>query len=324
VRHVHAFGYPAEPNPPYDGKRLIACEGTSFWDLVFEFGNMALRCDMQGGASGGPWIADLDPATGIGTIVSVYSQIMMDAAYAQGPYFGPEVRSMYEQVRRLGPTDAFIPLGQREILVTGIQIQNQDTAHPTRVRLEYVNSSGQVQATREHDIPAGGSVTSYNQGPPGFSGGVHIARTQATTGRLAVTVNHLGSNRHTVASSPGFTSGARRVLLPLLMHDHYATSTTIAVQNVSPQPVQVAVSYRDQTGPIADLPGFTLKPSESRFLLRAASCARASAPCPPACSPARSPPPATSPRPWPSSRPPPWSKTPDSPPGPPPASWPPR
>ncbi|MDP9865291.1 MULTISPECIES: trypsin-like serine peptidase [Streptosporangium] len=75
-----AFGYPAAPQAdgsrPYDGQKLRWCSGrtsrrTAPARLV-ELG-VALKCGFTGGASGGPWLVDYDPETGLGYINGVNS-----------------------------------------------------------------------------------------------------------------------------------------------------------------------------------------------------------------------------------------------------------
>ena len=65
-----AFGYPAVT--PYDGSDLVYCQGAAGVDVVV--GDWALLCDMTGGASGGPWLADTtNPGTTGGSVASVSS-----------------------------------------------------------------------------------------------------------------------------------------------------------------------------------------------------------------------------------------------------------
>jgi hypothetical protein len=72
---VNTIGYPVEPLPDdpnrFDGKSQERCIADDIEvteeDLYF------MRCRLTGGASGGPWIDNLDPKTGLGTIVAVTS-----------------------------------------------------------------------------------------------------------------------------------------------------------------------------------------------------------------------------------------------------------
>ncbi|MFJ2031449.1 trypsin-like serine peptidase [Streptosporangium sp. NPDC087985] len=75
-----AFGYPAGPHidgsRPYDGQKLMSCVGRTIrrtapaW--LVEMG-IALKCQFTGGASGGPWLVNYNPATGLGYLNGVNS-----------------------------------------------------------------------------------------------------------------------------------------------------------------------------------------------------------------------------------------------------------
>jgi V8-like Glu-specific endopeptidase len=62
------FGYPAEP--PYTGQGLDYCEGTLQAD-PFGTQDEGMTCAMTEGGSGGPWLSDFDPRTGLGVITGV-------------------------------------------------------------------------------------------------------------------------------------------------------------------------------------------------------------------------------------------------------------
>jgi hypothetical protein len=93
-------GYPAEP--PFDGETQRLCAQTPFLGhdpaSVFMRGpfNLAVACEVTGGASGGGWTIRgdvLNSVTDYG-----YSE---DAATDFGPYFGREVESLYKRVARI-------------------------------------------------------------------------------------------------------------------------------------------------------------------------------------------------------------------------------
>ena len=90
-----AFGYPAEP--PYTGQGLDYCEGTLQAD-PFGTQDEGITCAMTEGGSGGPWLSDFDPRTGLGVITGVttfrYSgpdRILYSAD------LGPVARASYER-----------------------------------------------------------------------------------------------------------------------------------------------------------------------------------------------------------------------------------
>ena len=66
---VYAFGYPAAQK--YNGRDLIYCAGTARTGVIG--GTAGLDCDMTGGSSGGPWLAEFDEISATGTAVSVNS-----------------------------------------------------------------------------------------------------------------------------------------------------------------------------------------------------------------------------------------------------------
>ncbi len=71
--NIHSFGYPqnAVPDrPEMDGQRLYYCTGTTWAVSSLQLG---FNCDMFHGASGGPWLDDLQTARGWGYIISVNS-----------------------------------------------------------------------------------------------------------------------------------------------------------------------------------------------------------------------------------------------------------
>jgi hypothetical protein len=89
------FGYPGEPDPPYDGQRLIECDAP-FYGLELApshpFSIVAYPCNMTHGASGGGWV---DPA---GEVVSLSSHVYSDPALDDqiaGPFFGDEIKKLY-------------------------------------------------------------------------------------------------------------------------------------------------------------------------------------------------------------------------------------
>ena len=92
---ARAFGFPQEP--PYVGNVLEQCAGTLGVDPGSQ--DLGLRCDLTGGSSGGPWLADLDPATGVGRIVSLTSFSYLDRpGTLYGPPLGDAARQLFTTV----------------------------------------------------------------------------------------------------------------------------------------------------------------------------------------------------------------------------------
>ncbi|MBF6049888.1 peptidase [Streptomyces sp. NRRL B-1677] len=94
---MYSFGFPAAA--PYDGTKLIHCSGNSTKDFLLTKDH-GLSCNMTGGSSGGPWFASFDEATGTGLQASVNSfgyTFLPNTMF--GPYFGDEVKALYEQAQ---------------------------------------------------------------------------------------------------------------------------------------------------------------------------------------------------------------------------------
>lgn len=66
---ISSFGYSA--TRPQLGEELLRCFGTA----KKEQGSQVIPCDMSGGSSGGPWLADFNATTGKGVLVSVNSAL---------------------------------------------------------------------------------------------------------------------------------------------------------------------------------------------------------------------------------------------------------
>jgi hypothetical protein len=96
-RSFNVFGYPAGPNPPYDGTTLIGCD-VEVVDRDSATGSpaplAAAPCDMGSGSSGGGWV------TAGGYVNSVVSYGYCDAqpslcGITFGPYFTNQAKSLY-------------------------------------------------------------------------------------------------------------------------------------------------------------------------------------------------------------------------------------
>lgn len=92
---MYDFGYPAQS--PFDGTKQIYCSGRTFTDVLTTKDN-AMRCNMNAGSSGGPWLLNFDPATGTGVQNSVNSfGYNFLPGFMFGPYFGSDVQSLYQR-----------------------------------------------------------------------------------------------------------------------------------------------------------------------------------------------------------------------------------
>ncbi|MER5780507.1 peptidase [Streptomyces mobaraensis] len=94
---VTSFGYPA--TSPQRGESPLTCTGTAKEAPGDE---LVMPCDMTGGASGGPWLADFDAKSGLGTLVSVNSHgdALEHSRTMSGPRFGAVAKAVYERAQQ--------------------------------------------------------------------------------------------------------------------------------------------------------------------------------------------------------------------------------
>jgi hypothetical protein len=93
---ISSFGYPA--THPQLGEELLRCVGTPQKEKA---GMQFIPCDMTGGSSGGPWLADFNATTGKGVLVSVNSELdSLTPTRMYGPVLGATAKSVYDQAQR--------------------------------------------------------------------------------------------------------------------------------------------------------------------------------------------------------------------------------
>ncbi|WP_432097366.1 trypsin-like serine peptidase [Streptomyces sp. bgisy100] len=91
---VSAFGYSA--TRPQLGEQLLHCVGTP----KEKDGLQAIPCDMSGGSSGGPWLADFNATTGKGVLVSVNSALdSLTPTEMQGELLGATAEKVYDRAQ---------------------------------------------------------------------------------------------------------------------------------------------------------------------------------------------------------------------------------
>ncbi|MCX4907524.1 serine protease [Streptomyces sp. NBC_00878] len=92
---ISALGYSA--TNPQLGEQLLRCVGTA---KKKSDGSQAIPCDMTGGASGGPWLADFNATTGKGTIVSVNASLDgLTPTEMQGEVWGATAKKVYDRAQ---------------------------------------------------------------------------------------------------------------------------------------------------------------------------------------------------------------------------------
>lgn len=91
---ISPFGYSA--TRPQLGEELLRCVGTA----KKQSGQQAIPCDMSGGSSGGPWLADFHTPTGKGTLVSVNSSLdSLTPTQMQGEVLGATAEKVYDRAQ---------------------------------------------------------------------------------------------------------------------------------------------------------------------------------------------------------------------------------
>ncbi|MGW9433874.1 trypsin-like serine peptidase [Streptomyces decoyicus] len=92
---ISAFGYSA--TRPQLGEELLRCVGTA----KKKSGVQVIPCDMSGGSSGGPWLADFNATTGKGVLVSVNSALdSLTPTEMQGEVLGATAKKVYERAQQ--------------------------------------------------------------------------------------------------------------------------------------------------------------------------------------------------------------------------------
>lgn len=104
---AYAFGYPAEKK--WKGNDLIYCAGPIDGDPYNNGDTYRLaECKLNGGSSGGPWLAPFDAASGTGTVMSVNSYGYTGVNAMHGPKFTSVTRDVYQAALTRG-TDYIVP-----------------------------------------------------------------------------------------------------------------------------------------------------------------------------------------------------------------------
>lgn len=92
---ISSFGYSA--TRPQLGEALLRCVGTA----KKENGTQAIPCDMSGGSSGGPWLADFNATTGKGVLVSVNSSLdSLTPTKMYGEVWGATAKKVYDRAQQ--------------------------------------------------------------------------------------------------------------------------------------------------------------------------------------------------------------------------------
>lgn len=103
---LYAFGYPSEvfdPLRPVNGSLMRYCTGNAWKSAFSIFAQENLHCDMGRGASGGPWLQDLQLSRGWGYLVADTSNHYGDdnSLNMRGPHLGSTALAVYNAVKNL-------------------------------------------------------------------------------------------------------------------------------------------------------------------------------------------------------------------------------
>ncbi|WP_330174617.1 peptidase [Streptomyces sp. NBC_01498] len=91
---VSALGYSA--TRPQLGEELLRCTGRT----KREHGTLVIPCDLTGGASGGPWLADFSTTTGKGTLISVNASLdSLTPTKMYGELLGATAKKVYDKAQ---------------------------------------------------------------------------------------------------------------------------------------------------------------------------------------------------------------------------------
>jgi V8-like Glu-specific endopeptidase len=96
--YAYAFGYPAEP--PFNGESLYYCSNYTWSDPWSGWANVGIDCDLNGGSSGGPWLAYFDGYFGYINGVNSYTYSTLPGRM-YSPYFGDSAATLYNAARYL-------------------------------------------------------------------------------------------------------------------------------------------------------------------------------------------------------------------------------
>lgn len=89
---VYAFGYPASGK--YNGSDLVYCNGATIQDPYAASTDWGIACDMNGGSSGGGWLADFTSAPHLVSVNSYRYQGGPYKNYMFGPLFNGETTAL--------------------------------------------------------------------------------------------------------------------------------------------------------------------------------------------------------------------------------------
>jgi hypothetical protein len=145
---------------------------------------------------------------------------------------------------------------------TGFQVQNLGTAE-ANVVVTYYNQDGTVAGEESFTIPLGGSKTVFPIAavPDGFNGSAVISSDQP----VAAIGNELGNSTQYGASYSGFSAGATKTSLPLIMCNNSGFDTWFNVQNAGSTDADITITYYPGTDGVSGVTeSATIKPGAAK------------------------------------------------------------
>lgn len=133
---------------------------------------------------------------------------------------------------------------------SGIQVQNLEGTQ-AKITVTFYNQDGTVNNSVSDTIAANDDVTYFplNQVGDGFNGSVVISSDK----QVAAISNVVGDNFSATASYIAASSGAKKILIPLLMKNNRGYNTWFNVQNTGGAEANVTVNYSDGTSRTAKI-----------------------------------------------------------------------
>lgn len=154
-QHVQEYGYPAEGKPTYDGNLLIRCESGLIKELRRYGGpdGIGMRCDSQGGTSGGGWVAQKSFL--ISNSSHGYPTYNDNQLF--GPYFGTKAKQMYKASTPFWPSIGPIKCRGEVASIVGTNFTDDIKGTNGRDVIATVGGDDKIDGRGGEDVICGGS-----------------------------------------------------------------------------------------------------------------------------------------------------------------------
>lgn len=103
TQHWFLFGYPGQPQPPFDGSRQVICAASqAYRDSRYSPQPIGVGCDQQQGSSGGPWVLGFGTSNLLNGNTSYARPTFSREIFS--PYFGNAAKALYDCLFGSTPT----------------------------------------------------------------------------------------------------------------------------------------------------------------------------------------------------------------------------